>query len=168
MSEGFGIDFLPLGAGTLGLCSLPGRDGDPADDLARIAAFRPALVVSLTVVEEMAAHGVADLPDRLAEAGINWRHFPVCDFDVPPPEADPVWRAVATEVRGTLDAGGRVLIHCNAGRGRTGTVALRLMIEAGEDPSDALARLRAARPGTVETPAQQCWAAAGGSANRAP
>jgi protein-tyrosine phosphatase len=168
MSSGFEIDILPLGAGALGLCPMPGRHGDPAGDLVRIGAFRPALVVSLTLVEEMASHGIDDLPDRLAEAGINWRHFPIGDFGVPQPEADPVWRAVAAEVRGALDGGGRVLIHCKAGRGRTGTVALRLMIEAGEHPPAALARLRAARPGTVETPAQQRWAEAGRGAHRAP
>ncbi len=37
---------------------------------------------------------------------------------------------------------------------------LRLMVEAGEDPDAALARLRAVRPCAVETGAQLTWATA--------
>jgi hypothetical protein len=37
-------------------------------------------------------------------------------------------------------------------------VALRLMIECGESPPRALARLRAVRPCAVETPDQMQWA----------
>jgi len=161
VTDAFDIDLLPLGAGELGLCPLPGRYGDPARDLERIAALGPALVVSLTLKDEMTAHGVDDLPDHLAGAGINWRHFPIGDFGVPRPEADPLWCAIATEMRAALDGGERVVIHCKAGRGRTGMVALRLMIEAGEDPAAALSRLRASRAGAVETAEQQCWAEAG-------
>jgi hypothetical protein len=35
---------------------------------------------------------------------------------------------------------------------------LRLMVESGEDPPAALARLRAVRPCAVETERQHCWA----------
>jgi hypothetical protein len=44
-------------------------------------------------------------------------------------------------------------------------VALRLMIELGEAPDDALARLRVVRSCAVETDAQMAWALA---AKRAP
>ena len=55
-------------------------------------------------------------------------------------------------------AGRGVAVHCRAGIGRSGMVALRLMIEAGEAPDDALARLRTVRPCAVETTAQMHWA----------
>jgi hypothetical protein len=35
---------------------------------------------------------------------------------------------------------------------------LRLMVEMGEDPEEALARLRAVRPCAVETEVQKAWA----------
>ena len=57
-----------------------------------------------------------------------------------------------------LTGRGRVLIHCKGGCGRSGMVALRLMIEAGEAPDEALARLRSVRPCAVETDAQMRWA----------
>ena len=59
-----------------------------------------------------------------------------------------------------LRGGGRVLVHCRGGCGRSGMVALRLMIEAGEAPDEALSRLRSVRPCAVETKAQMGWAMA--------
>ncbi len=54
--------------------------------------------------------------------------------------------------------GGRVLVHCMGGCGRSGMALLRLMVESGEPADRALARLRAVRPCAVETPEQLAWA----------
>ena len=155
MSEGFVIAPLPLHAGTLALCPLP-RD---AADRAAVAAFAPDLVLTMTEVPEMAALGAADLPAWLATQGIGWVHFPVVDFGTPPDGAG--WEALALRAQAVLAQGGRVLAHCRGGLGRSGMVALRLMVAAGEAPEAALARLRAVRPGAVETPAQFDWATRG-------
>jgi protein-tyrosine phosphatase len=62
-----------------------------------------------------------------------------------------------------------VLVHCAAGLGRTGTLAALLLVEGGLEPEAAIARVRQARPGTLETADQEAfvrrWAAdrAGGS-----
>ena len=150
----FAIASLPAGAGTLVLCPLPVT----AEARARIAALAPALVLSLTETAELRALGAADLPDWLAAHGIGWAHFPVPDFQTPPPGSD--WPALSVRARAVLDSGGTLVVHCRGGCGRSGMIALRLMAEAGEPPVEALARLRAARPGTVETEAQYRWAAA--------
>lgn len=152
MSDGFLIAPLPLRAGTLALCPLP-RD---QADRAQLAAFAPDLVVTMTQADEMAALGAGDLPGWLAARGIGWAHFPVADFSTPPEGAD--WPALSAQVRTVLARGRRVLVHCRGGLGRSGMVALRLMVETGEAPDIALARLRAARPGAVETEAQARWA----------
>lgn len=152
MSQDFVIAALPLVRGVLALCPLP-RD---AADWAQIADFAPDLVISMTEGAEMAALGAAELPRRVAALPCRWRGFPVADFALPPADAD--WPALARTARATLDTGGRVLVHCRGGLGRSGMVALRLMIAAGEAPDAALARLRAARPGAVETAAQLAWA----------
>lgn len=144
------------GRGRLGIAPLPGAAGALATDIASLLAWRPALVLSLTEIHEMGPSG--DLGDRLASAGIGWRHWPIRDFGVPP---DAGWPTLAAELHGLLDAGRGVLLHCRGGRGRSGTVALRLMVERGEDHHAALTRLRAARPGAVETVAQLRWAAGG-------
>lgn len=147
---------LPSG-GRLGLCRLPGADGHLACDLVTIVAWRPKLVLSLTEAGEMGP--CSDLGDRLAAAGIGWRHWPIRDFDVPPAGCD--WPILAKTLHGILDGGGALLVHCRGGRGRSGMVALRLLVERGEDLRAALPRLRAVRSGAVETDAQLLWAAAG-------
>lgn len=160
------FDSLPLGRGQIGIGPLPGRGGDLAGDLAQVAGFEPALVISVTGTDEMRDMGAQHLPDLLARAGIDWAHFPITDFGLPDAPTDARWQDISDQARGVLDKGGKVFVHCKAGLGRSGMVALRLMIENGEAPDVALARLRAARPGTVETPAQEGWAA--GRAGDAP
>lgn len=149
---GFTIASLSLRAGTLALCPLPAS----ADDRRALAAFRPDLVVSMTETAEMEALGAADLPRWLKARKLRWVQFPVADFQIPRQGAD--WSVVSVPAAQLLDWGGTVLLHCRGGLGRSGMVALRLMIEAGEDPDAALARLRLARPGAIETEAQLDWA----------
>jgi protein-tyrosine phosphatase len=152
------IATLPVGGGTLALCPMPGRDGVYAADLAELLAFAPALVLSMTPADEMVAGGAADLPADLAAAGIDWVHLPVADFGVPGAMTAALWPKVSARARAVLAGGGRVLVHCHGGCGRSGMAVLRLMVEAGEAPGPALARLRAARPCAVETGAQEAWA----------
>jgi protein-tyrosine phosphatase len=53
-----------------------------------------------------------------------------------------------------------ILVHCYAGVGRSGMIALRLLVERGANPEDALTQIRKVRPGAVERPAQYEWAIA--------
>lgn len=161
MSNRFEITSLPLGGGTLGISPLPGHTGKLSADLAAIGLFRPGLVISLTQQAEMELLGGAELPQGLLRASIPWAHFPVADFATPEGETAARWDGIANRARAVLAERGKVLVHCRAGRGRSGMVALRLMIEAGENPTAALARLRRARPGAVETEAQHQWALEG-------
>ena len=143
----------------LGLCRLPGRSDDLAGDVSAIRDWKPAIVVSMTEAAEMAESGSGDLPALLAATGIDWRHFPVVDFGVPEVEVLPQWTALSAALHARLDAGEGVLLHCRGGLGRSGMIALRLLVERGEGAEVALARLRVARPGAVETEAQAGWAA---------
>lgn len=156
MSRAFSITRLPLGPGFVALTPLPGIDGDLTADLDSIADFAPGLIVSLTEPSEMKTLGAGRLPKRLTQRALNWVSFAIPDFGTPPEGAD--WGSVSRQVHEVLDAGGCVLVHCRGGLGRSGMIALRLMVERGEDPDTALARLRAARPGAVETENQRLWA----------
>ncbi|MFN3953049.1 MAG: protein-tyrosine phosphatase family protein [Pararhodobacter sp.] len=160
-SAEFAIASLPLGRGTLGICPLPGHIGTLANNLACIGLFAPGLVISLVQQAEMELLGAAELPQGLLRAAIPWAHFPIADFGIPEGIAAARWPDVARRAQAVLARGGKVLVHCRAGRGRSGMVALRLMVEIGENPTAALERLRRARPGAVETEAQHLWALAG-------
>ncbi|MEZ5798536.1 MAG: protein phosphatase [Paracoccaceae bacterium] len=162
---GLSLASLEVGGGWLAISPMPGRGGAYAADLADVLAFGPALVLTMTTPGELAAKGAAGLGADLAARGIGWRALPIADFGVPGPEVLALWPGVAEEVRAVLAGGGRVLVHCMGGCGRSGMAVLRLMVEAGEPPGAALARLRAVRPCAVETEAQFAWAA--GSAGSA-
>jgi Cyclin-dependent kinase inhibitor 3 (CDKN3) len=160
MIEPFTIATLAMPAGgRIGLCRLPGRNDDLAADVSAIRDWKPEIVVSMTEDAERAEFGAEDLPTLLASSGIAWRHFPVVDFGVPDAKILPQWAMLSAELHAKLDAGDGVLLHCRGGLGRSGMIALRLLVERGEGAEAALARLRAVRPGAVETEAQGGWGA---------
>ncbi len=156
--SGLVIHALPVAGGILAIAPMPGGGGNYAEDLGHMREWRPALVITLTPRSEMVAHGVEGLGQDMQERGARWVHFPIADFSVPEPEVDKGWPEVSAYARKALAGGGRVLIHCKGGCGRSGMVALRLMIEAGEAAEPALKRLRGVRPCAIETEAQMTWA----------
>lgn len=156
----FAIETIELDHGArLGISPLPGRWGSGRSDLAKIAEWSPTIVVSMTETAEMSRHNMADLGGLLSQLGIDWAHFPIRDFGAPKMADD--WANLSARLRRVLAEGGRVLAHCYGGHGRSGMVLLRLMVELGFDPQVALARIRAVRPGAVETDDQFEWAAQG-------
>jgi protein-tyrosine phosphatase len=145
----FQIFDVPAPPGVIGLCPLPGRFSPLAADLTAIHVWGPSIVASLTETGEMARHHAEALGAQLAEGRIAWAHLPVRDYGVPAMESGAAWPALAARLHGVLDKGGRVLLHCFGGQGRSGMIALRLLAERGEAPQAALTRLRAVRPGAV-------------------
>lgn len=59
------------------------------------------------------------------------------------------------EIHQRIDAGERLLIHCRGGLERSGLVAARILVERGCAPRDAVHRVRAVRPGAIETRDQE-------------
>ncbi|SES71230.1 cyclin-dependent kinase inhibitor 3 family protein [Oceanicella actignis] len=163
------IDQLPLGAGRLGLCACPGAEGrDLAQDADALARWGADAVLSLLPEPELAALGASGLGAAVQERGMAWLRFPIADFGVPAPEAMARWPGISACARRLTRDGGRLAIHCRAGLGRTGTIAALLLIEAGAPPRRAVAQVRAARPGAIETPAQLRWLFRQAAALRAP
>ncbi|WP_163266051.1 dual specificity protein phosphatase family protein [Chelativorans alearense] len=162
MSTAYTIATVPVeGGGRIGVSPLPGRVGGLLADIAVIARWNPEIVVSMTVAEEMDRYGAGDLGLALADASIDWFHLPISDYGGPSGAAEKAWPPLSARLHGILDKGGGVLLHCHGGRGRSGMIALRLLVERGEPMDEALTRLRAVRPGAVEAPAQFAWAARG-------
>ena len=114
------------------------------DGLAGLAEQGVGVVVNL--------HERSHDAERLARFGLTEIHLPVPDFT--PPTADQLTRGVRA-INRALSAGQCVAVHCAAGLGRTGTLLACYLVSTGLEPKAAIARIRAVRPGSVETSEQQ-------------
>ena len=50
---------------------------------------------------------------------------------------------------------GKVLVHCQGGTGRTGTMAAAYWIKKGLSANEAIRKIRKSRPGAIEMPEQE-------------
>jgi atypical dual specificity phosphatase len=91
-------------------------------------------------------------PEVLARHGLTEVHLPVADFT--PPTLAQLERGVAA-IEQAVARGDRVAVHCGAGLGRTGTLLACYLVARGAGADEAIARIRAVRPGSVETPEQE-------------
>lgn len=151
--------------GQVGLTFCPGKvqpaaatgtwDRDLDSDLDAIVRWGAVTIVTLVEQHELASLGVEQFGKAVEARGIDWLHMPIRDVSVPSCEFEASWTEHGESLRDRLRAGFNVLVHCKGGLGRAGLVASRLLIELGMTPSIALAKVRKARPGAVETKAQE-------------
>ncbi len=85
-------------------------------------------------------------------AGLAWRHLPIEDFGVPDVDA---LREAVHWIQRQISSGKPVVVHCRAGLGRTGMVLAAYLAAGGTPAPQAIATVRTARPGSIETSTQQ-------------
>jgi len=155
---------LPNG-GRLGLGCCPGNRltppplsvrpaaGSLKDDLRLIAAWKPHAMLSLMEEHELAGAGapVHLLAEELAGHQVEWLHLPIVDMMAPDHRFETGWVDAWPRLDRTLQARGRVFIHCYAGLGRTGTVAGLILMQYGLSAKEAIRQVREARPGSVQS-----------------
>ena len=149
------------GSGRIGITFCPGKkqpsaatgawDRDLDVDVAAIAAWGASAVVTLVEGHELRSLKVEGLGDAVRRHNMDWIHAPIPDGSIPGVGFERDWPVLGADLRARLRAGDDVVVHCKGGLGRAGTVAARLMAEMGVPPREAIARVRQARPGAIET-----------------
>jgi protein-tyrosine phosphatase len=147
--------------GRLFLHSMLGRYEAYEDARQEIARCHIARVVCLAPLAEVQTKSPL-YAQAIETTQPPWRQemFPIPDYGVPE-DRDTFWR-LAQRLATALQSGERVLIHCGAGIGRTGTLATCVLLALGMTTEHARAAVRAAGS-SPETAAQQeliAWAAA--------
>jgi predicted protein tyrosine phosphatase len=151
--ELFRMVHLPPGVtGALYLHSMLGKEEALADAVGEVRRLDISLIVSLAPLSEIRVNSPSyakaieaqDLPAILASC-------PIPDRGVPENQAE-FLRSVE-ETASALEAGQKLLLHCNAGIGRTGTYAAAVLMRIGLSKDQAIAEVR--RAGShPETPKQ--------------
>jgi ADP-ribosyl-[dinitrogen reductase] hydrolase len=146
--------------GTIGITFCPGkrdyaRARDLEADLDVIAAWKPAAMLTLIEEHEFALLNVSKIGQRAQARDINWRHMPIVDVEPPDERFEHIWESAGPSLRDALRVGERVLVHCRGGLGRAGTVAALLLVDQGVAAAEAIKRVRAARPGAIQTDEQE-------------
>ncbi len=152
-------------AGRVGITFCPGKkqpyamsgpwDRDLELDVAEIARWGAHRVVTLVEPHELVALKVPGLGEAVARHGMRWSHLPIRDQGVPSPAFEEAWTTAGAEIRGELEGGLDVLVHCKGGMGRAGTVAARLLVELGWSAERAIAQVRAVRRNAIENGDQE-------------
>jgi protein-tyrosine phosphatase len=144
------VDWLETGrARSVGLTIAPGKQSvsldssvwkrDLAVDIDALVNQGATHLVCLLEDADLRKLGLTALPEVTRFAGLVFMHFPIRDVDVPD-GIEPLERLL-DEIDAAIEAGGRVVIHCQGGLGRTGTVAGCYLVRRGLSKEAALAEL---------------------------
>lgn len=167
MSRELTVDWLgaaELGLpGRLGLTRAPGAwwPGRPmvgevalADDLATLY-FQHGARLLVTLLERREIERVGDLRGEARRLSLAWLHHPIPDMR--PPRSPRAILPVVERLLAEAEAGRSAVVHCWAGLGRTGTVAACALVARGRGAGEAVAAVRAVRPGAVQTGEQEAF-----------
>jgi ADP-ribosyl-[dinitrogen reductase] hydrolase len=146
---------LPDSRARIGLCVCPGQSASLSGDLLRLRDWGARGLVTLIEDHEFELLGITALPEEIEALGMRWWHLPIRDMGTPDADFEIRWQKAGRELRSLLSEGFSVALHCRGGKGRTGTIAARLLVELGSAPALAIERVRAVRPGSIETRAQE-------------
>jgi ADP-ribosyl-[dinitrogen reductase] hydrolase len=152
------------GRGRIGITFCPGKkqpdamtgpwDRDLGLDVEALRQWGAALVLTLIEQHEIKTLGVDGLGDEVVGRHMDWLHLPIADVSVPGAKFEAAWALHGEGIRARVRDGFDIVVHCKGGLGRAGTVAARLLVELGTDPDKAIAEVRHARPGAIETAGQ--------------
>ena len=86
------------------------------------------------------------------EFNFEVKHLPIKDFDTPKLEQIEDFLEFAKKI---VASGKKLVVHCDAGIGRTGTMLACYLVSKGYDALRAIGEVRKKRPGSIETIEQE-------------
>ena len=151
------VNWIPIkeDTGRIGMTLCPGKyqpvswtggwDRQLSTDIATLVELKTDRVVSLITDADMEMLRVTELPQQIAEQGMDWDHLPFEDTTVP----DRVWLEAAKPVFHSLltsiPEGENVVVHCMGGLSRAGVFVSIYLWLRGSSMTDAIARVRTER-----------------------
>ncbi|HHT9153306.1 MAG TPA: dual specificity protein phosphatase 23 [Candidatus Hypogeohydataceae bacterium YC40] len=127
------------------------------DEIAGMA--RPvSAVADFEFLKELGIDAIVSLTEHplqkalIEEFGFEYKHVPVEDFTAPSLGQIDEFVNFATKVR---EEGKKLVVHCGAGIGRTGTMLACYLVHKGYSAQQAIEEVRRKRPGSIETTAQE-------------
>lgn len=163
--------------GAIGVTFAPGKyqpvamtgawERDLALDLEAIRSWGASYLLTLLEPQEFEELRIRELPLRAVDHGLIWHGLPITDGAAPDDRLLVPWKELGPRLVADIQGGVRLVVHCKGGLGRAGTVASMLLLDAGvaATADDAMAIVRTARRGAIETAEQEAflreWARAG-------
>jgi len=137
--------------GGLYLHSMPGRKEALSQSLSEIYYLGISKIVCLAPLEEIKVKSEL-YADSIENGSLPcaFEHLPVADYAVP---SDPSrFITIAAEVASSVEKGERILVHCAAGIGRTGTFAVAVLVSLGYSLEAALDTVKTVGSGPETSP----------------
>ncbi len=88
----------------------------------------------------------------IEEFGFEYKHIPVVDYSAPTQEQI---EEFISFVNSLVSSKKKIVVHCDAGIGRTGTMLACYLVNKGRRAKEAIAEVRKRRPGSIETHDQE-------------
>ena len=142
--------------GKLAVSTRP-RGGDWLyDEIAALRNVGVDVLASLLETTEVTEFDLFDECHAAEASGIQFQSFPIPDRGTPASTLLAV--ALIASITESLERGENVAIHCRQGVGRSGLIAVAVLVVSGKAPDDAMRIVSAARGEDVpETTIQREW-----------